>query len=670
MKDIEEENERLTAELAEIRRHVEELEAARDEWKKAIEALRKSESKNRIIVENANEGIVVLQDGRIRYANPKSTEFVEYSLREAMGRHFLEFVHPEDREYVMENHVRRLKGEKLPPLYQFRVVDREGNIKWVEANGVRVAWEGKPATLSFLSEITERKAAEQAIEHAKLEKEMILDSLLEHVVYQDIESRVLWANRAACESVGIKREDLIGKHCYRVWPKREKPCEDCPVAKAAETGRPHTIEKTTPDGKTWFIQGYPVPDGNGGITGLVELTLDITDRKRAEELNEKLAKQMIQAQKMQAVGTLAGGIAHDFNNILFPIIGYTEMVMEDLPPESDAHGKLGEVLQGAKRAKDLVQQILAFSRQADDARKPVRVQSIVKEALKFLRASIPSTIEISQEIDASCGPVMADATQMHQVVMNLCTNAYQAMQEAGGRLDVSLSQLAIVQGDLTENLDLTPGPYLRLTVSDTGTGMDPKVRDRVFEPYFTTKAKGEGTGLGLSVVHGIVSSHGGYISVYTEPGEGTTFHVYLRRIGTGESTAETHMREVVPRGKERVLLVDDEVQIVRMLEEMLERLGYHVTSRTSSVEALEAFRARPDAFDLIVTDQTMPNMTGIRLAEEIMKIRPGIPVVLCTGFSETITKERAKVMGIREYAMKPVIKSEMARTLRRALDPR
>ena len=399
---------------------------------------------------------------------------------------------------------------------------------------------------------------------------------------------------------------------------------------------------------------------------MLVLEREIKQRKLAEEKRKKLEEELQQAQKMEAIGTLAGGIAHDFNNVLYSIIGYTELTMDDVPEGSLAQKNLTEVLKGALRAKDMVRQILAFSRKDDIQKKPVKIQPVVKEALKLLRASIPTTIEIRQSIDEDCGPVLAASTQIHQVVMNLATNAYQAMQEKGGFLELTLMEEEIGSDD--SNPDLHPGRYLKLTVSDTGHGMNSVVLKKIFDPYFSTKGPGEGTGMGLAVVHGIVKSHGGNITVYSKLGEGTIFHVYLPLIEAGPVEPKTVPAEPTPTGTEHILFVDDEEPIVRMMQQILERLGYQVTSRTSSVEALEAFKAKPDEYDLVITDMTMPNMTGVELAPRLREIRSDIPIIMCTGFSETIDEDRAKNMGIPAYIMKPFLIDEIAKTIRKVLE--
>jgi len=387
---------------------------------------------------------------------------------------------------------------------------------------------------------------------------------------------------------------------------------------------------------------------------------DITDRIHLEN---KLA----QAQKMESIGTLAGGIAHDFNNILFPLIGFAEMLREDLPKDSPQQENITEVLHAALRAKDLVKQILAFSRKSHQELKPVRLQSILKEVLKLLKSSIPATIDIQTDINSECGLVVADPTQMSQVIMNLATNAYHAMQESGGQLHVSLKQ-TVIESTQSGELKLLPGNYALLKITDTGTGIKQEIMDKIFDPYFTTKEIGKGTGLGLSVVLGIVKVCHGNIHVYSELGKGTEVHVYLPIMKKLSEIDRSDPSEPIQGGTERILLVDDEEIIVKMEKQILERMGYHVTARIGSVEAFEAFKANPGKFDLIVSDMTMPNMTGVQLANKIKTIRTDIPFIICTGYSDQINEKTSKDLGIQGYVMKPVIKNEIAKTIREVLD--
>jgi signal transduction histidine kinase/ActR/RegA family two-component response regulator len=390
-----------------------------------------------------------------------------------------------------------------------------------------------------------------------------------------------------------------------------------------------------------------------------------------EERTQKLAKyerQLQQVLKIQAIGTLAGGIAHDFNNILFPIVGYTELTMDEVSEDSVAHKNLEEILKAAHRATELVKQILTFSRQSGQERKPVKVQYILKEALNLLRASIPTSIEIIHNIDDDCNPVMGDATQIHQVIMNLCTNAYQAMQDKGGKLEVILREVDIGYEETIEKIGMQPGKHLQLTVKDEGCGMDAAVLGRIFEPYYTTKEQGKGTGLGLSVIHGIIKNHRGDITVASSLEKGTTFQVNLPIIENAEVVTEFEPSNGAARGNERILLIDDEEQIISMEQQMLENLGYQVTARTDSIEALDEFAKQPQNFDLVITDMTMPHMTGDELAQKLIDIKPDIPVILCTGFNEDITEEKALSMGIQKFVMKPVIKNDLAASIRTVLD--
>ena len=393
--------------------------------------------------------------------------------------------------------------------------------------------------------------------------------------------------------------------------------------------------------------------------------------KKVEERTKALARsesQLQQVMKLQAIGTLAGGIAHDFNNILFPIVGYTELTLDDIPAGSQASQNLEEVLKAANRAKELVKQILTFSRQNDQERKPLKVQSLIKEALKLLRATIPSTIEINSFIDDECGLIEGDPTQIHQVIMNLCTNAFHALQDTGGKIEVSLKEANLDYDQSMLRAGMNIGRHLELVVKDNGHGMTQQVIERIFEPYFTTKEQGKGTGLGLSVIHGIIKNHGGDISVESQPDKGATFRVFLPVIDSIEVAEQPIESANVKVGHEHILLVDDEQQIIDIERRILEYLGYRVTSKMDSEDALKEFSDRPDEFDLVITDMTMPKMTGDQLAQKLMAINPLVPVILCTGFNETITEEKALAMGIDKFVMKPIVKDKLAHTVRTVLE--
>jgi PAS domain S-box-containing protein len=416
------------------------------------------------------------------------------------------------------------------------------------------------------------------------------------------------------------------------------------------------------------VAGRPMRNADGVVVGYRGVARDITEQLatqaqlRQAQHNERLR----QAHKMEAIGTLAGGIAHDFNNILNAILGYTELTLYELSLTLKSRRNLQEVLTAGKRAKELVQQILTFSRKSDWERKPLNLHLVVKEVLKLLRASLPTTIEIFQDISEDAGPVLADATQMHQVLMNLCANAEYAMRECGGLLQVRLDAVEVDATFAAHNPPLCPGAHVRLTVQDTGPGMPPEILERVFEPFFTTKDVGQGSGMGLAVVHGIVHNHHGAITVQSAPGYGTTFAIYLPRVNI-TAVDEDLLEEAIPNGKGYILFVDDEDMLAVWGQEMLEHLGYDVVIRTNGSQALEAFRMTPYGFDLVITDQTMPSMTGDMLARELRDIRPDIPIILCTGFSHTIDAERARTQGINAFLMKPLTARDLALTVQRVL---
>ncbi len=390
------------------------------------------------------------------------------------------------------------------------------------------------------------------------------------------------------------------------------------------------------------------------------------ERKRQAEERRKLEDQLRQAQKMEAIGTLAGGIAHDFNNILSSVIGYAELAMDDAEPGSLMADNLSEIHTAGNRAKNLVSQILTFARQSDERIGPTQISSIVKEALKMLRSTIPTTIDIRQDIESD-SLVMANPTQIHQIFMNLCTNAAQAMEENGGILTVRLRDEKI-ETDAGKNIaGLKPGTYVKIEVSDTGSGIPEEDQGSIFDPYFTTKGVGDGTGLGLSVVHGIVKEYKGKISVKSDLGNGAVFSVYLP-VSEGDARFQEEPLKDLPRGTERILFVDDEAPLVKIGSRHLKKLGYAVTGLSSSLAALDLFKANPDQFDLVITDMTMPHMTGDRLAVELMKIKADIPVILCTGYSKKISGDSASKIGIKAFAHKPFAKSDIALTVRKVLD--
>ena len=387
---------------------------------------------------------------------------------------------------------------------------------------------------------------------------------------------------------------------------------------------------------------------------------DVTEKKEMEFLLQ-------QAQKMESIGTLAGGIAHDFNNILSPIMMHAEMAMEELPPDDPLQACMKSIFYSSERARDLVKQILTFARKRSVNRIVLKSSVVIQDAVKFLRSTIPTTINIQYNNKSKKDTILADPTQLNQIIMNLCTNAAYALREKGDLLEIVLSNEDIPLSKAKSFYSLNPGSYVKISVSDNGTGISPDILARIFEPYFTTKKVGEGSGLGLAIVHGIVQSYGGDITFESKEGHGTTFHVYLPLVDVAVSSAEK-IKVDIPKGTESILLVDDEKAAVEITKRMLEKFGYRVTSTISSLEALEIYKNNPSEFDLVITDMTMPGMTGDTLAKKIMSITPGKPVILCTGFSDNINEEKAKELGISFFILKPIIMSELAKTIRKVLD--
>ncbi len=507
------------------------------------------------------------------------------------------------------------------------------------------------------------KEVVEALRQSKNQWEMTFNSISDLVTIHDTNFRIVRVNRATCEFFNKEAEELVGRNCYEFFHNSFNECENCPIHLLKQDLKPYFAEINHSFLKKCFLVSVsPIFNESREFIGVVHIAKDITEKK-------KLEMQLSQAQKMEAIGTLAGGVAHDFNNILTPIVGFSNLLSMQAVPGSKMARELEMISKAADRAGELVNQILSFSRQQNQEMIRITIQPIIKEALKLLRSSIPTTIEIRQQVDMTCGAISADPTQIHQLLMNLCINSAHAMAEHGGILGVSLSCQEFLDAGLIHQ-DFSPGPYVKLEISDSGCGMEQDIQERIFEPYFTTKEMGKGTGMGLAVVHGIVRDHNAHISVYSQPGKGTTFKIFFP-IATEEGSEQNKIKEMsmpIVEGTEHVLLVDDELMINEVNQEILETLGYQVTSETSSENALELFRLHGDDFDLVITDQTMPRLTGSELAKKMLEIRPEIPIILCTGFSELISEEKARDQGIREYLYKPVSIQDMGAAIRRVLE--
>lgn len=647
---------------------------------------------NPVVITDVNQ-----EDHPIIYCNPAFEWMTGYSVAEVMGKNcrFLQLDSAGQRVEENQQAVEALRaairaGEGCQVvLRNFR---KDGTAFWNELtiSPVRDPIGRVTHFLGFQADITRRKQAEEALVKARLELEErvaertadlsrvneslkqaeakyrgIFENAVEGIYQSRPDGTYVSVNPALARMYGYASpEDLmskvqdIGSQIY-LHPRFREDFGRLMEEHEQVFGLEYQVRRR--DGTTMWIceNARAVKDEHGRLVFYEGIVQDITKRKQAEMEKGRLEEQLRQSQKMQAIGTLAGGIAHDFNNILGAIIGFSELTLEELPPESKPRRNLEQVHRAGMRAKDLVQQILAFSRQNKAERAAIRMGPIIREVMRLLRASLPTTIEIALSIQTERDGCVADAVQLHQVLMNLCTNAGHAMKQKGGRLEIRLEEAA--EGGAGVPGSLKGGPWLRLSVSDTGHGMEQCVMDRVFEPFFTTKPIGEGTGLGLSVAHGIVKGHGGEITVTSVVNEGTTFVVYLPQATTFAPESEG-LRKATPGGQERILVVDDEEMLAFMMQQILEKLGYRVRVFSDSRKALEEFQANPDDFDLIITDQTMPHLTGAELNKAVQLARPGVPVIICTGYDRNAANQKGGL-----HLLKPVDVPTLAEMIRKAL---
>jgi PAS domain S-box-containing protein len=645
--------------------------------RKLAEELRESEERLRCLAENTGDVLYRLNYDSMRYdyLGPAIKQLTGYWAEEINALGFASIVKKIEvpgegeenasPEVLIQN---RLAGKVGQYQADYLIRTQSGELKWLRDHSFPWCDEsGKViGSVGILSDVTERRLTEDALRESEKRFRTLAEKAPIGISLMHSDLTFEYLNPRFTEILGYTMDDLPGKLQWfeKVYPDPgyrgevisfwEKDLLENPEVGAVKD---RTLTLCCKDGKskTIHVRSVVMDDGRHLLT-----YQDMTD-------HHNLEVHMRQIHKMEAIGTLAGGIAHDFNNILAAIIGYAEMTLTKVAQGSMTERNLGQILKAAHRAKDLIKQILIFTHEGEKEHRPVRITPVVKEALKLLRASIPKTVEIRQNIRLkSDGIVLADPTQIHQVLMNLCTNAAHAMREKGGVLEVSLTDRNPEIEALSMYDKLSDTPYLQLTVSDTGTGIQPAIIERIFDPFFTTKDQGQGTGMGLAVVHGIVKSHDGAITVNSRPGMGSAFTVYLPRYEE-KVLAETEAPYLMPRGSGRILFVDDEETLADLGKQMLIDLGYEVVSMTNSREALAVFRAQPGWFDLVFTDYTMPEMTGADLARKIMSLRPDIPVVLCTGYSETINEEKAREIGVSAFVMKPFTHRDIAEVVSKAL---
>lgn len=656
---VAEHNERLVSAIVRSMRESRE----RRELALTRDKLARTELQYRSMVENAVKGFFRMTPwGALVAANPALARTLGHNspdiLLDAMKKRPREnFLAPEDVEKFLFL-VEKMDGVED---YEARIERDDGEEIWVSLSAGAVRGEsGEFSSIEgTLEDITERKRVESMIVRAKKEWESTFDSVDDIIVVLDAEMRIRRLNWAMAHRLGMHPREAAGLPVDDFVNNDTHDLRDR-IRSMMDSGE-RSVEMSLPAlGGDFLVTASrfvgPMENDEGSI---VVVAHDVSERKTLET---KLRR----SQKMEAMGTLAGGIAHDFNNILGVMMGYAEMCLERTGNEGANAQRLGEIIKAGRRASDLIRQILTFSRQEETELRPLDLGPAAKEIAKMLKASLPANIAFELRIADKLEPVMANLTQMHQVIMNLVGNAAQSMPESGGTITLSLS-VADGEAEGPEAGELIAGrSMILLQVSDTGSGIDPDILDNIFDPFFTTKKPGSGTGMGLSLVHGIVSSHGGAVTVDSAPGKGSTFNIYLPT-ATGREYAQPEPQPSMPRVKGRALFVDDEAGLAEVGRDMLESMGFTAVSQTDPLKALEIFKESPESFDLVVTDQTMPGMTGADLAMSILELRPGLPVIMCTGYSETMTRERARELGIRGYLFKPVLKKDLAEAVLAAL---
>ena len=644
---------RLTHELAV---HQIELEMQNEELRRSQEELERSHAEYADLYDFAPVGYLTFdKTGLVTKANLTACNLLGIERSLFVKKPFALFVHPESQDafHICKQTTLETTTTQTCQLVMKRNKGAEEYFH-AQLESIAVLSNGAITVRTVFTDITERKRAEEA-----LKRQANLLELAHCAIFvRDLENRITFWNHRSEEIYGWTKAEMARDVTYADLKTRPPVPLDGHMAILTKEGRweGELVQVTKAGRQITVLSRQAVQrDDNGNPLAILEINLDVTEARRIEQ-------ELRQAHKMEALGTLTSGIAHDFNNILASIIGFTELAEGRAVKGNDQEHLLRRVMEAGLRGREIVKQLLTYSRKSEQERVPLQLGSLVRETMKLLRASTPSTIDIRVKIENKSGFILADPAQMQQVLMNLCANAAYAMREHGGTLDVELGGYSLSASD-----EMGPGPYLRLVVRDTGVGMAADIRDKVFDPFFTTKEQGEGTGLGLSIVHGIVKQHDGHITVESEPGKGSAFTVCFPMIAE-RPKARTPDEGTIPTGRERILFIDDEEALAEMGQQILSGLGYQVESKTGSREALAILRLDPSRFDLVVTDQTMPEMTGIELAGEILAIRPDMPIIMCTGYSQLVDADKARAAGIRAFVMKPLTKREIAGTIRKVID--
>ncbi len=637
-------------------------------------ALKESEERFQSIAESLTDALYTTDsNGDIIYINSAALRMFGYEKDELLNKSFLRLLPSDKEESYLDEFGGYLK-EEAPSIFEKEFkslgVKKDGTVFPIDVSVSNWKIRDDVYFSAVTRDITKRVETEKENIEGRDFLENLFFTIPDGLAVTDVEGKIVKVNSALVNMLGYTEQELTAMAGPDLIPKGYET--RLPVVELFEHGFVKNYE-TMWQKKNCAVLPLDmnislIKNIEGDVTGSVASIRDVTERKRMEADKEALEARLRQGQKMEAIGTLAGGIAHDFNNILSAVMGYTELSLDDVPEESRPYSTMNEVLIASRRARDLVDQILAFSRHSEHDNVLMKLSPLIKETVRFLKATLPSTIKVRTIFDAQYDTVLSDPTKIHQVIMNLSTNSAYAMREKGGELLISLTDKFIREEEVDKFEDVLPGNHIVLSVSDNGVGIAPDVMCRIFNPFFTTKPPGEGSGMGLSVVHGIVKSCTGDIRFESKLGKGAVFSVYLPVAEESNVMVSSATFEPIPTGDERILLVDDEITVANMMGEMLGRLGYRVTVVNNSPEALHVFKKEPYSFDLVLTDQTMPDLTGVQLAEEVLRINRDIPVILCTGFSESVSDKLAKARGICAYLMKPVSKADLANAVRQAIE--
>ena len=631
--------------------------------------LHASEAQTRAMLDQAPMGIALIDSlsGQLYEINQRFAKIVGRSREDLLTLDWMTITHPEDIQPDLDNMARLNAGEISGFNMQKRYIHSDTSIVWVSLTvaPIKVADKNRPRHLAMVEDITEKKQAEVELEKQRTTFKALFESIPDATVLVDQNRRIISINKAFTDIFGYTLDELLGKPTSVFYESKDEFLRQGRLRfnlSLEEATEPYIVTYRRKDGSLFPGEtvGTKVVTPTGEVIGFLGLMRDVSERLIQEEA-------LRQTHKMEAIGILSGGIAHEFNNLLAIVSGNIDIVQHKQQTGINTEGNIGNIKETVRRAKSLVEQILTFSRQNRHNLSVLDLSAVIADTLKLLRATIPATVDIIINDDSQSVFVNADATQLQQTLINLCTNAIHAMNEQG-QLTIHLGKVALESSDLPPRIEGQPGCYATLSVSDTGCGIEQANIGRIFEPFFTTKEVGDGTGMGLSVIHGIVEQHKGFMTVDSTPGRGTTFNVFLPAIETGQPEIRVDSDDSLPTGTERVLFVDDEECVAETCCELLEYQGYTVASTTNGGEALELFKKTPTEFDLVFTDQTMPGMTGVELAKELLKIRPDIPIILCSGYAAKVSEDVAKGIGIREFCMKPMDIKQLATIARKVLD--